>query len=198
MPRISCKPAVRPVPLLVALALATGCGPTTREASIAALVVAGAIVVLANALVWPLWRLWRRVRPELDFRWRPSVAIGLGLSALGLLAAALPYEGRMAQWLGIGLWLAGTSYMTLFLLVWRIRVPAPNGLAWAHAIAGALVFLPAVPLAFVGSTQGELHDALMFVWVLPGYGGWVSGPLYVLLLIEALVRWRRASSRQRQ
>lgn len=178
--------------LLVALVLASACGPKTREASIAVLVAAGGIVVLANALVGLLWLLWRRVRAGLGFRWRPFVVIGLALSGVGLVAEVVPSGGSMGEWLVIALWAVGTSYLTFFLLVWRVRLSAPHGLAWAHAIAGTLMFAPALPLAFVGASQEPLPDALMVLWVLPGYAGFVSGPLFVLLLIEALVRWRSA------
>ncbi len=183
------EPSVRAVLVLLALALVSGCGPNTREASIAVLVAAGAIVVLANAVVWLLWLLWHRVRPELRFRWRPFVIVGVVLSGVGLIADALPHAGSMQEYVVIALWAVGTSYLTFFLLVWRIRLSAPNGLAEAHAIAGALMLGPALPLAFVGSTEGELHDALMILWVFPGYGGAIPGSLFVLLLVEVLVRW---------
>jgi hypothetical protein len=195
MPRMSSKPPVRAAALLLVLALATGCGPSTREASIAVLIAAGAIVVLANAIVGLLWLLWRRVRPELRFRWQPFATVGLVLSGLGLLADSLATSAAVSEWLAIALWAAGTSYLTLFLLVWRIRLPAPAGLAWAHAIASTVLFLPALPFAFAGSNDGELADALLFLWIIPGYGGFVSGPLFGLLLIEALVRWGKLRSR---
>lgn len=188
-------PSVRTTILLLAFALAAGCGPSTREASIAVLIVAGAVVVLANAIVGLLWLLWRRVRPELRFGWQPFATIGLVLSGLGLLADSLATSAAVSEWLPIALWTVGTSYLALFLLVWRIRVPAPGGLAWAHAIAGAVLFVPALPFAFAGPSDGELSEVLLFLWIIPGYGGFVSGPIFGLLLIEALVRWNRLRSR---
>jgi hypothetical protein len=196
MPWMSSKPPVRTATLLLVLALAAGCGPSTREASIAVLIVAGAIVVLANAIVGLLWLLWRRVRPELRFHWQPFATVGLVLSGLGLLADSLATSAAVSEWLPIALWAAGTSYLTLFLLVWRIRLPAPAGLAWAHAIAGTVLFLPALPFAFAGSNDGNLADVLLFLWTIPGYGGFVSGPLFGLLLLEALVRWGQLRSRR--
>jgi hypothetical protein len=196
MPRMSSKPPVRTAVPLLALALVAGCGPSTREASIATLIVAGAVVVLANAVVGLLWLLWRRVRPELRFRWHPFATVGLALSGLGLLADSLATNAAVSEWLLLALWLVGTSYLTLFLLVWRIRVPAPGGLAWAHTIAGTVLFLPALPFAFAGPTHGQLFDVLLFLWTIPGYGGFVSGPLFALLLIEALVRWNKLRSRE--
>lgn len=189
MPRRSPAPPVRLVLALVTLALVSGCGPKAREASVALLVVAGAIVVLANGIVGLLWLPWRRVRPELGFGWRPFVDAGLALSGLGLVGALLPH-GDMVEWLGIALWAGGTSYLTFFLLVWRIRVPAPNALAWAHSIAGMLIFLPALAFAFFVSPEADLPDVLLWLWMLPGYAGMVAGPLFVLLWLEALVRWR--------
>lgn len=194
MSRAAIEPRSCAAFLLLALALATGCGPNTREASIAVLVAAVAVIVLANAVVGLLWLVWHRVRPALGFRWRPFVVVGLALSAAGLLASTRPYHGEMTEYLAIALWAVGTSYLTFLLLVWRLCLSAPNGLAVAHAIAGALMFGPALPLAFVGSTAGELDEALLLLWVFPGYAGIVSGPLFVLLLIEALVRLARARS----
>lgn len=193
MPRIMLEPPMRAAPVL--LLLVAGCGPNAREAGVAALVVAGPTVVLASALLWPLWRLWQRTRPELVFRWQPFVYVGLALSGVGLFAAVLPFHGSATEWMVIALWALGTSYLTLVLLVWRIRLSARNGLAWAHGIACAIQFLPALPLAFFGSTEGELEGPLLAVWMLPGYGGLVAGPIYALLLLEALVRWQRARSR---
>lgn len=193
MPRTSLVPRAHTATVL--LLLVAGCGPTSREASVSVLLVAGPVVVLANALVWLLWRLWQRTRPELGFRWRPFVDVGLALTGVGLLAAALPFDGAVMQWLAVGLWAVGTSYLTLLLLVWRIRLSAPSGLAWAHGIAGALQFLPALSFAFLGSTVDEPPEALVMVWIIPGYAGLVAGPIYALLLLEALVRWQRARSR---
>lgn len=177
------------------LLLVAGCGPNAREASVAVLVVAGPVVVLASALLWLLWRLWQRARPGLGFRWRPFVELGLALSGVGLLATTLPFEGSLTEWLGIALWAVGTSYLTLLLLVWRIRLSAPSGLAWAHGIAATVQFLPALVFAFAGADRGELPEVLVAVWLLPGYAGLVTGPLYAVLLIEALVRWQHARRR---
>lgn len=196
MPRRFPTLSVGTMTSLLVLALAAGCGPSTREASIAVLIVAGAIVVLANAVVGLLWLVWRRVRPELRFHWQPFATVGLVLSGVGLLAEALATDAAVSEWLLIALWAAGTSYLSILLLVWRIRLPAPAGLAWAHAIAGTLMFLPAIPPAFVGSTHGDIADVLMFLWVIPGYAGFVPGPIFLLLLLEALVRWSRMRSRR--
>jgi len=195
MPWAPAEPRFRAISSISALVLASGCGPSTREASIAVLVVAVAVIVLANAVVGLLWLPWHRVRPTLGFRWRPFVLAGLALSVLGMIAEQLPYAGGMSEYLVLALWAVGTSYLTFLLLVWRIRLSARSGLVEAHAIAGTLMFLPALPLAFVGSTEGDLHDALMVLWVLPGYAGLVSGPLFGLLLVEALVRWRLVRTR---
>lgn len=198
MSRARHPPSVRataPLVLLGLVGLAAGCGPSTREASVAVLLVAGPVVVLVNALVGLLWLLWRRVRPELAFRWRPFVEAGFVVSAVGLLAAALPFEGDVLEWVLIALWAVGTSYLTIFLLVWRIRLSAPDGLAWAHAIAGAIELVPALLFGFLGATEGALDKPLLVVWMLPGYAGLVAGPLYGLLLIEALVRWQHARRR---
>lgn len=193
MPRIILAPPMRAAPLV--LLLVAGCGPNAREAGVAALVVAFPILVIASMLLWLLSRLWQRVRPQLVFRWQPFVTVGLVLSGVGLFAAVLPFHGSATEWLVMALWAVGTSYLTIVLLVWRIRLSARNGLAWAHGLACAIQFLPALPLAFFGSTEGELNGPLLGVWMLPGYGGLVAGPIYVLLLLEALVRWQRARSR---
>lgn len=97
MPTITPLPRLRAVSLLV-LALASGCaGPNMREASVAALLMMGPIALFAHALAWPLSRLWRSVRPELDFRWRPFIVAGLALSLLGVFTTVLLDVGVSAE-----------------------------------------------------------------------------------------------------
>jgi hypothetical protein len=191
MPTITPVPRLRAVSLLV-LALASGCaGPDIREASVAILLMMGPIVLLTHALAWPLSRLWRSVRPELDFRWRPFVVVGLALSLLGVFTMVVLDVGISAELLVLALWIVGASYLTLFLLIWRLRLSSTKGLVRAHAIASTVMFLPALLVALVGPDDRAV-EPLFYLVVLPGFGGFVSGLLYAIFLVEALSRWHLA------
>jgi hypothetical protein len=195
MPTITAMPRLRAVLLLV-LALASGCaGPNIREASVAIVLMMGPIAILAHALAWPLWRLWRSVRPELGFRWRPFVEVGLALSLLGVFTMVLLAVGVSVELLVLALWIVGASYLTLFLLVWRLRLSSTQGLVWAHAIASTVMFLPALLVASLGPDERAV-EPLFYLVVLPGLGGVVSGLLYAIFLVEALVRWYLGARRR--
>ena len=83
-----------------------------------------------------------------------------------------------AEWLVIAFWAAGTSYITF--LVLALRITATRRLSKLFPYAAILPWLvllpPAIPLAFVGDPEVS-GGAYQLIWLVPGYAGYVAGPL---------------------
>ncbi len=99
--------------------------------------------------------------------------------------------GVSAELLVLALWIVGASYLTSFLLAWRLQLPSNQGLVRAHAIASTVMFLPALLVASLGPDERAV-EPLFYLLVLPGLGGVVSGLLHAIFLVEALVHWNLA------
>jgi hypothetical protein len=177
--------------LLVAPALLAGCGPTSREAGQAILGAAPVFVAAGPGILSLLFLCWQGARPEVTMRRRPNVVpLGIALGASVVVIVAAP-DAR--EWIVPAMQLAGTSYLTLLLVTWRIWMfKEPRGaFAWSWVPAFALIWLSAAVMAVVPDHPYD-DGIVYFVWVMPGWGGLVAGPLLVVLLVEALVRRRLA------
>lgn len=176
---------------VMALALAA-CGPTERELGVAVLAATPAILV-AGCLLQLLYRLaWRAVDGELPrFDLRPTAALfGLTLGCALLWARDLDDDALMA------FALAGTSYATFLVVAMRATIRSTL-YSWATVVPWILFAPLAVVLAAVGSTTSEADLSLAY-YLLPGYGGLISGGLFALLLVEVLVRWYLKRQRARE
>lgn len=182
------------LPLLAAIAAApVQCGPTPTQEGQAVLVAAPLVVLLALAVQAILIALWRRRWPDVALRPRPVLVV-VGLLVGPAVAAALD-EG-MAEAV-TALWLFGCSYGSLLLVATRILLffDRRHAAALAHLPPLLLLVGPAVPLALGWVERGRLTDLAERLFVWPGYAGWVTGPLFVGLLIEALWRGSRRAAR---
>lgn len=195
---------MRPSTILLAATAATipiRCGPTDQEAATAVLMAAPAVLVVSLGLLLLLLKLWRRVDPALTMRPAPLGWLFVGLSVAGLAQVPLATELGAIDLVPIAIWAFGTSYLTILLVLWRVMLAKRPGSAFTVApIVPMLVLtLAGVPMA-LGLTGdhdfgGTFYTRVVgILWVYPGAAGIVAGPLLLGLLIEAMVRARRARS----
>jgi hypothetical protein len=179
---------------LALLANTTGrCGPTDLEAGRAVLAASPAVVLAIGLFLHLLLRLWRRRYAELRFPHRLLWTLGGGLLVLGLTLLVVGPSSRAADWVPAALWIYGTSHLAVALVLFRIWFFFDRPRALAAAVIGSslVMLLPALPVAL--GLQGSLLDAVTWsVWMWPGYGGLIPGPILLVLLIEAALRGRAA------
>lgn len=180
-------------PLLIAVAVAAGggqCGPSNRDVGEAILLVWPLVALLALGPQIALLALWRKARPEVDLHLkRFFILIGAAVTVAypTMLAAQQPW-----RWADAALWMFGASYGTVLLLTTRIWLSSneKTALIGPHLVA-TVIFIPFAALLY---TRVLHHGELADLFILPGYGGFTTGPLFLILLIEVLVRRRRATS----
>ncbi len=167
-----------------------GCGPTAREAGGGVVVAAPVVLLLSGALLWAIIALHRRREAEVSFAWRPLLTTAL--ASLGFALLFLVFDGRRSDWeLGLfAIWVYGTSVLALALVVWRVWHALQPRTAMPAALIGswAVLTLPALPLLLDDAQGGGLFAAALTVWIYAGYAGIVTGPLWLVLFLEALVR----------
>ena len=169
------------------------CGPSNEEAARAVLFAAPfALLAGAGLLRFLLW-LWRKRRPELDMKWKPSLVglavlgAGLVLSFLGIREGVNPFEWYPAALLGMG-----TSYLAVLLLTWRIWlwIHPRTAFTWSFLVPVVAMFWPCPILLLAGSPAWG--DLMVVVWIIPGYVGAVPGGMLAVLVGESLIRIRMA------
>lgn len=183
------------IPFLALFLCAHGpgsCGPTDEEAA-RAVMFAGPIVFLAGmGLLRLLLWLWRKRKP-VTVRWKPALVV-LGVLVLGQIISflGLSENAYVSEWYIAALVLMGASYLTVLLLTWRIWFFfAPDtAFTWSYLPAAVLMFWPCPFMLF--STAADWDFAVVIFWIFPGYMGVVPAILLAILIIEILVRIRRA------
>ncbi len=174
---------------IAALLVQSGCEPTQIQAGQGIVLVAVPITLIALALqrlyTW-LWSPFVVVPPV-----RGNVVIS-GLAALIALIVGVLLDGidrGTDDWLLLIFVVVGSSYATVYAVLLRafVQVSYQKLYSWA-ALAPWLIFLPpAAAFAFIGSADDPL-GMIAFLWVLPGYFGWVGVPCLVLVFLEAALR----------
>ena len=181
---------------VTALLLLGGCGPTAREIGQAVLWAAPIITILVLGLAWGYARLWRPLLEEpLRVDWRPVVAVAalqLAVALATLLRPAL--DGDLVL---IAVWVVGTSHLTLALLPLRLALRSgTTAYSWVIAAPWALLYPPAVMLGLVlHAPAQDLADGAAMLWILPGWAGWVTGPLALIAVAEVVIRRVRRARR---
>jgi hypothetical protein len=182
---ISSRSAWAFVPLLL---LACACGPTERESGHAILLMAP-LITLGGVGVASLFRaLWKPLvsplsQPLRDCR---NLMIALVLACLPLF-----FDKHLNdEWLLVALHAVGTSYLTFLLIGVRLSLSPRNTHLFRYVtyLPWLVLYPPALYFAYVGSTTAEASDFPLQLWWFPGYAGLITGPLFLLLLVEVLVR----------
>lgn len=181
--------------VVVALCGLAGCGPTRVEAAQLVLFSALPVTLVGLGLQTLYGQLWARVRPvtRLDRRGVRDALIAAGL--LTLVPLTRLHSGvldELADLLTIAIWAVGCSYLSILAVILRVGVALdrPGFTRRAPLLAWIVPAAPALVFALVGS----ITDKLGFEEVLylgPGYAGWITGPVVVVLVAEPLIRtWR--------
>ncbi len=164
-----------------------------------AVLLAAPIITLAGALVSAGYvKLWQPLVASLHFDWRPTLVtlVVFSVFCVGIVF----YPPGSGEWVGAALWFVGTSYLALQLVVLRItlRFAARKRYSLLSLSPWIVLYLPAVILAYAGSTTEELGAFPGLLWTIPGYGGLVLAPIAFVLLIEALLRRKHLADRLRK
>lgn len=181
---------------LTSLLLLGACGPTAREMGQAVLWAAPIITILVLLLAWGYARLWRPLvdePPRVD--WRPAVvvaALQLTVASATLLRPEL--EGDLIL---IAVWAVGTSQLSLALLPLRLTLRSgTTAYSWVFLAPWLLLYPPAVLLGLVLRDPGsDITDSIAMLWILPGWAGWVTGPLALIAIAEVVIRRVRRARR---
>ncbi|HUU01487.1 MAG TPA: hypothetical protein VM425_08620 [Myxococcota bacterium] len=201
---MSKETSLRPVLVMAAAAHGGGsCGPSEIEAGRAVMFVGLPVLLITLGFMLLFLWLWRKVKPELSREWKPA---GFALGAMALMCvlslAGVPSDGSgrglsfgvsgIMEWVPFAMMAAGTTYLLFVLVVWRIWLVfwPKTAFGWAFLPPLVLLWWPA-PLMGFGLTEGWM-DFWTAAWVFPGYCGIVTGPVFLILLIEILVRIRLA------
>ena len=183
----------------VAAAVATAatkihCGPTAEEAGQAVLLVAPAVLLVTLGLQQLLLFLWRRRRTDLSLRWKRGAALVGVLAVPAILVAALAHDPL--EWAPFAFWLFGCSYAALLLVSTRLCMlqRGPIDLVLAHAPPLILLIVPAVALTLGVNRVLDL-GCPECLFVHPGGGGWIAGPLAAVVFLEAWLRTRKRGDR---
>lgn len=190
-----------PFTLMLSGLLLSGCGPTNEEAARAVMMATPFVYGAGLGLMALMAFLWRKLDPDLGINWRPALiglaaAGGVGLlSFVGVtdvpttdpLNSTTNGIAGVAEWLPSALIAYGTSYLALLLVCWRIWLwlRPQTAFTWAYLPVLIMQLAPCPPMIF---GLWEHHDEVWLLWILPGYVGMVTGPLFLIALIEVMVR----------
>lgn len=172
---------------LAALAL-SGCVPSRWEGATAVLVVTPLVLLVVYGVLYALLRFGRWPLPTSLRLLGPPALVALLSLAIGLFALAHPPERSDAvEWMGPAFVFYGSSFLCVFLLVWRAAAALVPERAVDVAIGTtALSMLAPALLAFV-QDDASFTWTILF-WALPGYAG---VPTLVVLLAFVAESWRR-------
>jgi hypothetical protein len=163
-----------------------------------AVLLATPIITHAGALISAGYaKLWQPLQTALHFSWRPTL---IALVVLSIFCGAVVfYPPGSGEWVGYALWFVGASYLTLQLVVLRItlRVSTCKWYSLLSLSPWIVLYVPALALAYAGSTTGEVEAFPALLWTIPGYGGLALAPIALVLLLEVLLRRRRLADRLR-
>jgi hypothetical protein len=188
---------MRSRPVVLALALLGGCGPTQAEMGQAILIAAPLITIAGIGLQALYAMLWRRLGADVHLRWQVQGPL-LAFLVLGAFLPALRWQRGTDDWIAAAFIFVGTSYLSLLLIAMRILLITSlrRHFPWAGALAWVLLWLPAFHHALWGSTTNE--DSLaVIVWILPGYMGAVTFLLLLGFGVELAIRLAIAARRRR-
>ncbi len=176
--------------VLGAMALNIRCGPLAVEAGRGILLSAPVVFAVTVGVLALLLRLWRQRHPDLRL---PRVLVwpGMVMLAAGLIVMMPTAADNQLRWVRMGLWVFGSSYLTVTLVLWRVllHLRPRSATTWAPLSVMAFYWLPAIPLA-AGWLPDSVASGMELVWVLPGFFGLVTAPLLLGLLVEAWLRNR--------
>jgi hypothetical protein len=174
---------------LVALSFLGGnCEPNGPESAGAAMIaspfafLAGLVMLLF--LHW-IWKPMIDAQPFFRKSFVTTLGVLVGLSLLGNFAVPGASEWAMPA---VGLF--GTSYLSVLLLVWRIWLFKKKETAFSRAPIATLITLMApVPiLLWVPLPKEVVNSVTALLWILPGLAGYVTFPLFMMAVSEAIAR----------
>ncbi len=176
------------LPLVLAAATGMQCGPTPQQIGEQVLLVAPLVFVLSLGVQWILLRMWQRRRPDVAISWRRNLLVaGALLVPAGL---ALAFGDRREDWL-LAVWGFGSSYGAVLLIATRVflSIDRPRAFQRSHLVPMVIFLVPAAALALGAGAPLSTHAEELFLW--PGFLGWITGGLWLGLMVEAWLAGRR-------
>jgi hypothetical protein len=183
-------------PLLATCLLLGACGPTEKESGQAMLVMAPVITLVGLGLAAVFQRLWSPLADEPELHLRPSWRV---MALLVSCTVPLLFDEQLEDdWIIAALWMGGTTYLTFFLIGLRLCIVSSLRRYYSAQVylPWLLLYPPALYLAYFGSNEQELGAFPGLLWTMPGYLGLVSGPIFLIMLLEIVVRRHRHAKRR--
>jgi hypothetical protein len=179
------------IPLACAIAAgADSCGPDPQQQGQLVLIVAPLVFIVTLGIQWILLKLWERRFPEVTPRWSANLFVMGALTVASLVTMAV---GSPGYYLIFAFWMFGTSYAAVLLLTMRIWMifDKRRAFTFAHLVPLLLYMIPAATLAVGGMRDTWMWRHSENFFTLAGFLGYVPGGIFLLLLIEALIRGRK-------
>ncbi len=175
--------------LLVALSfLGADCEPSGPEAVGAVMAASPFVFVAGLVMLSLLYWIWKPMLQSPRFFHK---SFGITLCVLIVLSPIAYFTVPGAsKWAGVALWMFGTSYLSVLLVVWRIWLFKKSETAFSHAPLAALIgILSPAPILFLAPLSHEATNALTIIpWLWPGLLGYTTFPLFMMAVFEAIGR----------
>ncbi len=166
----------------------SGCVPSRWEGSTAVLVVTPLVLLVVYAVLYALLRFGRWPLPTRRHLFGPPVIVAVLSLAIGLVALAHPPERSDAvEWMGPAFVFYGSSFLSVFLLVFRAAAALVPERAVDVAIGTTSVAMLAPALLGFVQDDASFTWTILF-WALPGYAG---VPTLIVILALVVEGWRR-------
>lgn len=178
---------------LFALLSLIGCGPSDQEVGMGVLISLPLVLSITYGVLSLLSSRWRTVIPELLMHKEPWTLALLASVLLMLITLIIGKEKAVSMFIS-GLWIFGSSYVSMALFVWRIWLKISPRTAFGYAFLLPLLWvLPAIPM-MLGQTS-RMQDVVLPFYVWPGYGGGATFLLFLCLMIEVGIKRRQSGKR---
>jgi hypothetical protein len=196
--------------LNASLVLAGCAGPSEEEVGQAVLLVTPTVFLISLGFQYLFFRLWKLVFPQLTLSWLPNFIFYIFLLiTAGIFGNGNPFWflGDESGLSGIVFIVLGPSFLAVLFIVMRVwlALNPSKVFTWVSIAVMSFYVLLAFPMA-TGLTEGSsFNELIILFWIIPGilpfwwtndfgWPGTLTVLVFLILLVEVLIRIRRTST----